>query len=417
MNSALSLPYGRGTLHCPKPPGFLGEFRLPPAEPLTTQELKERLTAALAQPQGGPPLAKLAAAAKSALLVCDDHTRPTPVADLLGPLLAVLTQAGIAPADIAFLVATGSHREPTAAEAQAKLGRCARDLPVLIHREAETVPAGRTESGVPIHLNHHLARYDLIIGLGSILPHRYAGWSGGAKIICPGVTGRATNAAVHLLILADEHAALGQSENRVRYAMEAIARRARLSFIVNAILTPEGRIADVVAGDPVAAHRLGAKRAEAAYAVPVPQADVVLVSSYPEDANLWQAAKACYAAAAAVRPGGSIILVTPAPEGLGEHLDFFRLSCQVPAEIRAAVARGAVADGLGAAAAYALAQVRSRARLYLVSEGILPGEAEAAGCTWAATPETALRLGLAQAGPDATWLYLREGSIILPRPA
>lgn len=417
MQAALQVLYGHETLYCPLLPGFLGEARLPAARALEPAELTECLERALAGPHGSPPLAELAAGARSALLVIDDHTRPTPAKDLVGPLLRALTSAGIEPERIAFLIATGSHRSPWAVEVAAKLGRYAQEYPVLIHREGDAVPAGRTSLGLPIHLNQHLAHYDLIIGLGSILPHRYAGWSGGAKIICPGVTGRVTNASLHMLIAKDERAALGQAENAVRATMEEVARRARLAFIVNVIPTADGRVVDVVAGDPVLAHRQGVKRAESVFRVVVPPADVVLVSSYPEDSNLWQAAKACYSAARVVRPGGSIILVTPASEGLGEHLDFFRLSCREPADIQAAVEQGRIADGLGAAAAFALAGVRQRARLYLVSTGVNEEEAREAGCTWAATPEEALRLALAPFGVGSDWVYLREGSIMLPQSA
>ena len=117
-------------------------------------------------------------------------------------------------------------------------------------------------SGVPVMMNRTVSEADLVIGIGSIVPHRYCGWSGGAKIVQPGVCGEATTVATHLMITLDPGVRLGNVENVVRHEMEAVAERAGLRFIVNTVVSARGDVVSVVAGDPVKAHRAGVRLAE-----------------------------------------------------------------------------------------------------------------------------------------------------------
>lgn len=335
---------------------------------------------ALDRPIGCPPLEVLARGAERVLIVADDMTRPTPVATLLPPVLDRLARAGVPPSAIEILIATGTHREMTRAELDEKLGPGVADrLRVRSHRyEAldELVDLGTTEGGIPVSINRSVAEADVVIGLGNIVPHRYCGWAGGAKIIQPGVSGEATTAATHLMITRDPGARLGVVENRVRHDIEAVAERVGLTFIVNTVLTADFRIAAVVAGDFGAAFRQGVEIARGVYGAPFrAAADVVVASAHPSDINLWQAGKALYSADLVVRDGGAIILASPCVEGVGEHGSFSELVALDRAEIEARLAADAVPDRISAAAALAVALVRERAEVILVSSGIDAAEA------------------------------------------
>ncbi|MDI7276746.1 MAG: lactate racemase domain-containing protein, partial [Anaerolineae bacterium] len=159
----------------------------PPAASLTER--------ALSSPIASPPLQQLAGRGQKVLVLCDDYTRPTPVAEMLPPVLAELRGAGVSQKDVSILVASGTHRRMTRRELARKLGRAIlSEYRVLQHdwRDEESlVPLGETSGGLPVVANRHLLEADLVIGLGHVVPHRITGYSGGAKIIGPGVTGAA----------------------------------------------------------------------------------------------------------------------------------------------------------------------------------------------------------------------------------
>jgi nickel-dependent lactate racemase len=151
--------------------------------------------------------------------------------------------------------------------------------------------------------------------------------------------------------------------------MEEVAERVNLQFLVNTILNRGGQIKRVVAGDTRKAFRVGVEEARSTYTVRIPgRADVVIASAFPSDANFWQAGKALYSADLAVRQGGIIILVSPCNEGIGEHSEFAGLCAEKVDEIRSRVMLNKVVDRIGAAAALAVAEVRSRAEIWIVTE-------------------------------------------------
>ena len=227
-------------------------------------DIEARVAEAIAAPIGVPRLREMARGARRVAIVSDDATRPTPVADILPPILGELRASGVPDDAITIVMANGSHRLMTANEIEQKLGPgVARRFKVVNHdyRAPDLVDFGCTPSGVPIHVNKEIADADFVIGLGSIVPHRYCGWSGGAKIIQPGVCGEETTVATHLMITRDPSVRLGNVENVVRHEMEEVAARAGLRFIVNVILNADCQVVGIVAGHPVAAHRSGVSKA------------------------------------------------------------------------------------------------------------------------------------------------------------
>lgn len=377
------------------------------------------IEAALDAPIGTCPLEELAPGVQRVVILVDDLTRPTPVYRLLPGILKRLEQAGIRKEMIHILVATGTHRPMTQPELAAKIGpEILAHYRVVNHdyRQAHTlVHRGSTPSGIPITLNRLVAEADFVIAVGNIVPHRYCGWAGGAKMVQPGVGGEATTAATHLMITKDPGARLGVVENRVRHEMEAVAEEANLKFIVNTILDRQANIVDVVAGDFRLAFRQGVERARQVYsAVLQGPADIVLASAYPSDINFWQAGKALYSADLVVQEGGIIILVSPCYEGVGEHAEFVELLQYDYHTLDGMISRGEVKDRIGAAAALAVALVKAHATVWLVTHNITPDEAAHMGGRRFETVQAALEAGLETKGQTAKVTVLHEATEILP---
>jgi len=415
------LPYGGRELAVEIPDERVADVELLSlAEPATAGSAQALVEGALAAPIESPRLRELAHGLEDVVLVVDDLTRPTPISLLLPPVVAELRAAGVPLGAITVLVALGTHRPMTDAELAERLGgELTRTLRVVQHayldREA-LVDLGPTPSGIPVVLNRLVVESQLTVAIGNIVPHRYCGWAAGAKMILPGVAGADSVAATHLMITKDPEIRLGVVENRVRHEIEAVADRTSLRFLVNTILTRSGAVHAVVAGDFRAAFRAGVERALEIYAVPARrQADVVVTSGYPAEINFWQAGKALYAADLLVRDGGTIVIAAPCPEGMGEHDEFTELLGLSYEEIEARLARGDVADRIGAAAALAVAVVRRRAEILLVADGVGEEDAARAGLRKLPTLQAAVDEALAACDGDRpTVAVLREGAEALP---
>lgn len=374
---------------------------------------------ALDAPIGSAPLQELARGAERVVIVVDDLTRPTPAFQLLPGIFKRLEQARVSRENITILVATGTHRPMTPTEMAAKVGaqtlECYRVLNHDCHREEELVDLGMTPGGTPVRLNRLVTDADLVIGVGNIVPHRYCGWAGGAKIVQPGVSGEETTAATHLMITKHPSIRLGNVENPVRHEIESVADRANLRFIVNTVLDQQANLLAVVAGDFRQAFRKGVELASQVYGAPLyGQAHVVIASAYPSDFNLWQAGKAFYAADLAVREGGVIILVSPCYEGMGEHDELLRLSGLDYSEIEAMILQKKVHDRIGAAAALALALIKARASLWLVADHITREQARCMDMEQFSHPQQAVDKAVQLFSPAIRLNVLHQATEILP---
>jgi nickel-dependent lactate racemase len=329
----------------------------------------------LDNPIGSLPLEEIAIGSSSVVIITDDLTRPTPAHLILPEVLRRLEIAGLNASVITVLIATGTHRPMNEKELEEKLGsEVVANYSVVNHNFEDSdnlVDLGTTSSGIPINLNRLVVDADFVIGIGNIIPHRYCGWSGGAKIIQPGVSGEATTAATHLMITKDEGVRLGNLENKVRHEMELVADKVNLRFIVNTVLNQDQKIVAVVSGDARKAFRHGVSIAEQVCGANYTEnADIVIASAHPSDLNLWQAGKALYSADLIVKDGGLIILASPCHEGIGEHGSFGDLVHEDFATINDMIQSGNVEDRVSAAAALAVALVKRRAEVWLVSSGI-----------------------------------------------
>ncbi len=415
----MTIPYGESTLSFRVPSAnLMGSFWPQPMAPVP--DVAAEIRRALSQPIGGPPLADLVRGVRNLVLVADDGTRPTPTDVILPLLLDALNAAGVPDAAIHLVIALGTHRPMTAQEILAKFGREVVSRIRISNHEPFNPQAlanvGTTPGGVPVAINRTVLEADLVIGIGSIVPHHIPGFSGGAKIIQPGVCGDRTTGEVHLLSVRHRVSLMGVVENRVRQEMEAIAERAGLRAILNTVLNAEGEVVGAVYGDPRAAFRQGVALSRRVYGVEVPAlADIVVAGSHPCDSEFWQAHKTLYAAELCVKQGGTIIIVTPCPEGVAAtHPGVLEFGGKAWDEIEAGIASGAIEDLTAAALTLAWANARERADVSLVSGGISDDEAHALSFAPFATIDEALADAFRRHGEQATVTVLPFAPDTLP---
>ncbi|MHB0859168.1 MAG: nickel-dependent lactate racemase family protein [Anaerolineae bacterium] len=403
----IEIPYGSDRIAFEVPAAnLLGVFA--PRKLPIVRGVAEETARALVEPIGGPSLVELARGKRRVLIIADDNTRPTPTDVILPVMLNALNTAGVPDEAIEVLIALGTHRPMTEDEIGIKFGaEVVRRVRVINHDAfdpAVLADVGETPSGVPVQVNRKLVEADLVLGVGSIFPHHNPGFSGGAKIIQPGVCGERTTGDVHMLAVRREHTLLGVMENEVRAEMEAIADRAGLRAILNTVLDGEGQVVGAVYGDVKAAFRKGVELSRLVHGVEVPRlADIVIAGSHPCDLEFWQAHKTVYPGAACARQGGTVIVVTPCPEGVAvTHADLTRYAYRSKDEIDDAVRAGEIADPTAASLAMAVANARERVSLRMVSDGLSPADARGLGATWFPSVQAALADALEEYGQEAT---------------
>jgi nickel-dependent lactate racemase len=374
----------------------------------------------VSNPIGCPPVGELASGKKSALIVSDDYTRQTPVKLIIPILESELQRAGVG--EIKILVALGTHRAMTDDEKLERFGRDIRErLEIIDHcykDESQLVDLGTTERGTHFLLNRAVAEADLVIGLGQIAPHRIAGFSGGSKIILPGVCGARAIAHTHWIGgYEDGERMLGFAENPVREEMNVCGKMARLEFIVNAICDPAGAVIGMVAGDMVEAHLEGCKLAHEVFGVRIPRkADIVIADSYPKDIELWQAAKALYAAELMVKTGGVVILVSPCVEGVSRaHPLILERGYTTEEETLCELESGQLTNLSVASHCLRVGRlIKDKATGIMVRNGIPSSDQEHLGFIPADTPQESLNKAFDIAGKNATVSVLKHGGEALP---
>jgi lactate racemase len=380
---------------------------------------------ALGNPIGSEPLERLVSREAKVLLLVDDITRQTPAAALLPGIFRRLEGAGTARANVKLLIAAGTHSHMTAAEMEKKLGaETMRNYAVFQHHWKEEKllrRIGEMADKTPVRVNRMLAESDVVIGVGQIVPHRVMGFTGGASIVQPGVSGPEITGHTHWLsALYPGSAIMGVAQNPIRQEVEQIAKSAGLRFIVNVVMDSKERVVRVVAGDPVLAHRAGAEISRSIYGVSQPEpADIVFAESYPADYDLWQAAKGVYAAELAVRRGGAVILVTPCFHGVStEHPEVEELGYRRVAEVERMVREKKVTDMVAAAhLAHVGRVIRDWALPFMVCPGIPPEVQKHIGFNPAQCPQEALEMAFTRVGRRAKKVVaLLQGGHVLPLP-
>lgn len=320
----IKLDYGRTGLWVNLPEHCQGPLEIRPAEPLA--DPKRAIAEAIARPIGTRPLAELARGKQSACVVICDITRPVPNKLILPPLLQTIETSGVPREKICILNATGLHRPNEGAELEEMVGaEIVRNYRIENHygkRLEEHDYLGESPRGVPMWIDKRYMEAELKITTGLIEPHLMAGYSGGRKVICPGIAGLETVKIWHgPKFLEHPKADCGILEgNPVHEENTYIAKRAGCDFIVNVCVDGERRVTWVGAGDMEVAWMEGVLFCEQIVKSPVKEPlDVVVTScaGYPLDTTWYQAIKGLTGALPIVKEGGTIIMAASLSEGLG----------------------------------------------------------------------------------------------------
>jgi len=288
---------------------------------------KEEIAKALFSPIGSKPLSIIAKGKKRAVIVVDDISRPTSAYRILPLIMDELRRAGIKEKNIRIITSLGAHRPMLREDLIKKLGENIwNSIEIHNHNPFENlVNLGTSTRGTPICINKLFMDADVKIGVGCILPHTYAGFGGGGKIILPGISGIKTLEANHQPAIRGLKGGLGLVDgNEVRQDIEEIALKTGLNFIINVVVNSRREIAGVFAGDVIKAHRKGVEFARIVYNTEVScDFDVGVFNAYPKDTDLIQAANALniYLSTKGkmINKEGVIIIATASPEGGGYH--------------------------------------------------------------------------------------------------
>ncbi len=376
---------------------------------------EEAVLYALEHPIGKERLCTYDLAGKKIAIVTSDISRPLPSYRILPALLDELAKAGAKDEDITVVLALGSHRKHTEEE---KIALCGKEtynrVRCIDSTPEDCVHLGTTKSGTPVDISRVVAEADFRICLGNIEFHYFAGYSGGAKAIMPGVsTPQAIQANHRMMVSPDAHA--GKLEgNPIREDIEEAGAICGVDYIVNAVLDEHKNIVYAVAGDVTEAHHDGCRYLDQMYRKTLPgRADIVLVSQggAPKDANLYQTQKALDNAKHAVKKGGTIILIGACPEGMGSKKFESWLTSAPTAH--SMVERIHKEFELGGHKAAAIGMVLEDADIYFVSQ-MDPDFVRSIFLVPFDTAQEAFDCAMKKHGNDATVLAMPYGGATLP---
>jgi nickel-dependent lactate racemase len=370
---------------------------------------------AMQNPIGTRRLSELANPGDRVVIITSDITRPLPSYKILPAILYELEKACVALKDITVVFALGSHRRQTPDEMEALVGGEVYGKVSCIDGDPDDyVHMGVTKLGTPVDITRRVAEADFRIGVGNIEYHYFAGYSGGAKAIMPGVSTRAAIQNNHSRMVLPEAAAGRLEGNPVREDIEEALNFCPLGFMVNVVLDERKEIVHAVAGDAILAHREGCRFLDTLYRKEVPaKADIVVASQggAPKDLNLYQTQKALDNAKHAVKDGGIIILAGSCKEGLGEGaFEEWMTKSHSPAAMVERIQRD---FQLGGHKAAAIGMVLEKADIYLVSE-MEPGFVKSIFLEPFATVQNALDAAFGKLGKDASVLMMPYAGSTLP---
>lgn len=381
------------------------------------------LLQAIRNPIDSAPLASLVRPGQRVAISVCDITRAQPRRECLRAIFDELPD--LRRADVTILIATGTHRANTDAEVERMLGRdILSSCRVINHdsRNAGTLErVGRTGTGVEVFLNREWLAADVRITTGFVEPHFFAGFSGGPKMVAPGLAGLETVLTLHdAARIGDPRATWGITDgNPIHDDVRAVAALAPPHFSIDVALNRDQQITAAFAGNLFAEHRAACAhvKATAMRAVPAPFDVVVTTNSgYPLDQNLYQAVKGMSAAAQIVKRGGVIICAAECRDGLPAHGSYGEVlaSQPNPAALLDMIRTPGRATRPDQWQVQVQAQVQLKATVQVKTSGLSHGEVRAAHFTPIDDVAEAVRQSLARAGAAATLCVLPQGPQTIP---
>jgi len=418
----IDLAFGKTGLAVNLPEGF--RYRVLEARSATPlADWQGALDSALDCPTGAPPLLELARGKRSAAISVCDITRPAPNRLTLPRVLRRLEDAGIPRDGITILIATGLHRAATESEIREICGEEISAAVRVVNHDARDLQShrhlGSTKSGTPVYIDERFAAADLHITLGFIEPHLMLGYSGGRKLVAPGLAAQETIKVLHSpKFMRDVRAAEGSIEdNPLHRELLEIARLARHDFIVDVALARDRSIAGVFAGDPDLAHQRGVEFVSRTLLQTLDKpvdAAITTSAGYPLDLTYYQCIKGVTAASHIVKPGGTILLAAACTEGVGAP-EFARMLSEgkSDAEFLADIKDAPVTIDQWQLEKLAMVSIRQKLAWYVPG---LPAEYHAG--LWGrsyATVESAIAVLAATLPPGAQIAVIPDGPYVLAK--
>jgi nickel-dependent lactate racemase len=326
----VSLPYGRSQLTGRVPEWAVTDIIIPRQWQTGSEE--NSVETALKQPIGAPRLRELARESHKPVIVTCDKTRGVPSHVTIPLILEELRSGGMNWDRVKVLVATGLHKGETMVDVGERLGTELRDkLRVEIHDsddQTRLVELGRLSSTTPLWLNRSVVESDLIIVESTVEPHFFTGFTGGSKVILPGVAGTETILRSHCWKNVDDQTSrYGMTENPIRAEANEALRYLGRTFALNLVLDNQKRIVHATGGDPISSFNAAAEAVKLRSSVQIKnQPDVVITTNggYPLDRNVYQCVKGIAVPETILHRDSRIIMVSECMDGVG-HPDFLRL--------------------------------------------------------------------------------------------
>jgi len=356
------------------------------------------LTKSLHRPISCSPLSEIARGKKNAVIVISDRTRPMPTDRLLPLILNEINKGGIEDEKIKVIIALGTHRAMSDEEITELVGGYVKNrVEVKNHdwnNKEVLITLGRTANGVYIDVNKEVYNADLVVGLSSVKPHRGAGWSGGAKIIDPGVCGERTVCGTHYLTVNYKiEEVMGSLDNPFRKESEEVARKVGLNFSINLVLNEDDDIVNIFSGDFIEAHKMAAKFAETIFRDPqTEKADFMICGSGEWGPDFWSAVQAIFSAEYLVKNGGTIVFFARCLEGFApEHPQLSEIGYRPISEIFKMVKEKKITDLAAAGHSVAVSRiiVEKDIECIIISEGISKEITDYLGLRWMKYPQEA----------------------------
>lgn len=301
--------------------------------PLSDLQLSEKLD----RPVGTPVIEEIVQPGETVLIVVPDATREVACGQVVNILVRRLIANGNAPSEISIIFSTGIHRAVTDAEKTAILTPfIAQRIKTIDHQPRDIsriARLGETSSGIAVELNRALIENDHVMLIGGISFHYFAGFTGGRKLICPGLASSKTISATHKLAFDCEtksrRVGVGTGlldGNAVHETFVEAASKVKTSFCISTFVDEAGEAVDLYCGDWIESHRKACDAYAGRYTLKIPEKRGLVIAScggFPHDVNLIQAHKTLEVASKACVDGGTIILLAECRDGLGRE-DFLK---------------------------------------------------------------------------------------------
>ena len=281
----------------------------------------------LQNPHGTDTLQSMATGKKNAVIAVEDITRPTRLEGLLIGIVDALSSAGLKDDQIKFIICNGAHAPMHKNQIEMKYGESLlKRFIFLNHNPYDNL----TDTGIilgktPVRLNSFFHEADLKIAVGTIMPHSFAGFSAGAKLLLPGLSDMATLERTHKFVMMGFRGGVNDVEtNKFRAEIEDVAQKVGVDFFCGAVPNFKRDIAGIFTGDIIKAHRQGVAFARDIFKTQIkPKANIAVLNAYPKDTELIQADAALTPLKtikeSMVKENGIYIIISRCSDGYGYH--------------------------------------------------------------------------------------------------